>query len=64
MKEDILTQQQAHIIAHDYGFWPVEPLKCERTIPEGKIRTLFFANTSNIVKVTIKYNRDELVENS
>lgn len=60
MEEDIQTQQQAHVIAHDYGFCPIVPLKCERTIPEGVTRTLFFANTSNVIKATFGYNRDEV----
>lgn len=59
MKDDIKTQQQANIIARQYGFAPYEPLKCERTIPEGTVRTLFFANTPNVVKTTVKYDRDE-----
>lgn len=57
---DMVTERQAFIIAHQYGFAPYSGLKCERTIPEGTTRTLFFANTSNIVKVLIKYDRDEL----
>lgn len=60
MEDDILTQQQAFIIARDYNFVPYDSLKCERTIPEGTVRTLFFANTSNVVKILIKYDRDEL----
>ena len=61
MKEDLRTQQHAKIIAHDYGFVPYDPLKCERAIPEGTTQSLFFANTSNVVKVLIQYNRDELI---
>lgn len=59
-EEDKKTEQQAYIIAHQYGFAPYAGLKCERTVPEGTVRTLFFANTSNIVKVLIKYDRDLL----
>ena len=60
MEIDILTQQQAHTIARDYNLIPVDPLKCERTIAETTTRTLFFANTSNRIKILIKYDRDEL----
>lgn len=60
MQEDKLTERQAQIIAHQYGLVPYEKVKCERTIPEGTVRTLFFANTSNVVKCLIKYDRDEL----
>lgn len=59
--DDEWTRQQAHIIAHDYNFIPVSPLKCERTIGDGYTRTLFFANTSNSIKILIKYERDELI---
>lgn len=62
MEEDILTQQQAFIIARQYNFVPYDPLMCERVIPEGTTRSLFFANVSNTVKVFIQYNRDELEE--
>lgn len=60
MQEDIKTQQDAFIIARQYNLVPYDPVKCERTIAEGTVRTLFFANTSNVVKILIKYNRDEL----
>jgi len=57
---DKLTQQQAFIIARQYNFCPQTPLKCERTIPASNVRTLFFANTSNRVKILVKYDRNEL----
>ena len=58
MTKELKTQQQAVVLARDYNLVPYEPLKCERTVPEGVIRTLFFANSSNIVKILIKYDRD------
>lgn len=58
--EDQQTLEQAYIIAHQYNFCPQTPLKCERTTPEGYTRTLFFANTSNRIKILIKYERDQL----
>lgn len=60
MKDDIKTQRQAHIIARDYNFVPYDPLKCERVITITPMRSLFFANTSNIVKCFNQYNRDEI----
>ncbi len=60
MEEDIKTQQQAHLIARGYNFIPVDPLKCERTIPAGTIQSLFFANTSNVVKCFNQYDRDQI----
>lgn len=60
MSQDKLTEREANIIAHQYGFAPYPGLKCERTIPVGTTRSLFFANTSNIVKVSILYDQDEL----
>ena len=60
MTEDKLTQQQAFIVARDYNLVPYDPLKCERTIPEGGIGSLFFANTSNVVKGYVQYNSDEI----
>ncbi len=60
MEQDRVTEQQAQIIAHQYNFCPYAPLKCERTVPEGTTRSLFFCNTSNICKILIKYDRDEL----
>lgn len=61
MEEDIQTQQQAAVIARDYNFVPYDPLMCERVIPQGTTRSLFFANVSNIVKIHIQYDRDELI---
>lgn len=60
MPTDLVTQRQAFIIAKQYNFCPQEPLKCERTVPTTAVRSLFFANTSNRVKVLIQYDRDEL----
>ncbi|MBA7477994.1 hypothetical protein ES707_13409 [subsurface metagenome] len=61
MKDDIQTQQHAVVIARDYGLFPFTPLKCERVIPEGIIQSLFFANTSNIVKGYAQFNRDHIM---
>ncbi len=60
MVVDLKTQQQAYIIARQYGLVPYDPLKCERVIGDDTLRSLFFANTSNVVKVLIQYDRDEL----
>lgn len=57
---DILTQKQAYIIARNYNVVPYDPLKCERTVPPTAMRSLFFANTPNIVKGYVQYNHDQL----
>lgn len=58
---DILTERQALIIARYYNLAPYEPLKCERVIPrQSDIRSVFLANTSNIVKCFAQYNRDQV----
>jgi len=61
--EDVRTQQHAHIIAHDYGIAPYEPLKTERVIGIGTdICSVFLANTDHTCKCFVQYHADELVE--
>jgi len=60
MEQDLLTQQQAQIVARQYNLAPDDPLKCERTIPDGTTRSLFLCNTSHTVKCLVQYNQDEL----
>jgi len=58
MLEHVKTQQEAFIIASDYNLVPYDPLKCEPVLHETGLRSLFFANTSNIVKILIQYDKD------
>ncbi|MBA7611616.1 hypothetical protein ES703_18844 [subsurface metagenome] len=60
MVEHVKTQQEAHIIAHEYGFAPYDPLKCEPVIHDTDLWSLFFANTSNRVKCFTQYHRDQI----
>jgi len=58
--EDKITEREAFILARDYGLVPVDPLKCERVVGDNNQSSIFFANTSNRVKVYVQYDRELL----
>ena len=58
--DDRLTQREAFILARDYNLIPVDLLKCERVVGDNNQSSVFFANTSNIIKIHIQYDRELL----
>jgi len=58
--EDNVTQREAFILARDYNLIPVDPLKCERVVGDNNKSSIFFANTSNTIKIHIQYDRELL----
>lgn len=55
---DILTQQQAHIIAFDYNFAPLDKLKTERVIGSDGINSVWLATRSRAARCFAIYQQD------
>jgi len=61
MPNDLKTKQQAHILAHDYGFAPYDSLKSERVRPsEDDVSSIFLANTAGQCRCLIQFHNDDL----
>lgn len=61
MEDDVLTQQHAHIIAHDYNISPITEQKTERVIGHPTdICSVWLATKDRTSRCFVQYHADEL----
>jgi len=51
---------RAWLFCHEYNFMPEANIKYEEVYPTNDIGSLFFANTSNRVKILVQYDKTDL----
>lgn len=54
----------AHVIAYDYGFWPIDNHKFEPDEIDFSDRCFLFADGKNELKCLIKFDPYQLVPNT